>query len=119
MLEACNQRLVLFHLEGPLSFGSARDIARLIQSNIEKEVLAIDLSAVPFIDSSASAALDEVIERLVEDGDTVVLFGIRETVRLTLEQAGVLSRLGSGRIFLSRLEALEFAEAHINRDYSS
>jgi len=27
---------VLFHMEGPLSFGSARDIAKLIQSAIKK-----------------------------------------------------------------------------------
>lgn len=115
LLEACNQRLVLFHVEGPLSFGSARDIARLIQSDIEKDVLAIDLTAVPFIDSSASAALDEVIERLAEDGDTIVLFGVRETVQSTLEQAGVISRLGEGHIFKNRVDALRFAETHIVR----
>jgi len=121
LLETCNGRLVLFHIEGPLSFGSARDIARLMQSEIDKDVLAIDLRAVPFIDSSASAALDEVVERLAEEGDIVVLFGVRDTVRSTLEQTGVLSRLGRQHIFSSRMEALSFAKAYIARrhgDYS-
>ncbi len=113
LLEACNRRLVLFHMEGPLSFGSARDIARLMQSDIDKDVLAIDLRHVPFIDSSASAALDEVIERLSEEGDIVVLFGVRDAVRSTLEQTGVLRRLGHQHMFADRVEALTFASAYI------
>jgi SulP family sulfate permease len=115
LFEACNKRLVLFHMEGPLSFGSARDIARLMQSDIDKDVLAIDLRAVPFIDSSASAALDEVVERLTEEGDVVVLFGVRDAVRSMLEQTGVLSRLGHQHIFGNRIEALTFAKAYITR----
>jgi sulfate permease, SulP family len=115
LFEACNRRLVLFHMEGPLSFGSARDIARLMQSDIDKDVLAIDLRHVPFIDSSASAALDEVIERLSEEGDVVVLFGVREAVRSMLEKTGVLHRLGHEHIFTDRIEALTFAKSCIAR----
>jgi sulfate permease, SulP family len=119
LLEACNKRLVLFHMEGPLSFGSARDIARLMQSDIDKDVLAIDLRHVPFIDSSASAALDEVIERLAEEEDVVVLFGVREAVRSMLEKTGVLNRLGHEHIFSDRFAALTFAKAYIVRRHGA
>ena len=105
--------IVLFHVEGPLSFGSAREVARLLQSSIEKDVLAIDLRDVPFIDSSASAALDEVIQRLKDDGDTVLLFGARERVRLILEQTGVLDRLGRDNLLDSRIDALRLAQTII------
>ena len=105
--------IVLFHVEGPLSFGSAREVARLLQSSIEKDVLAIDLRDVPFIDSSASAALDEVIQRLKDDGDTVLLFGARERVRLILEQTGVLDRLGRQNLLASRIDALRQAQTII------
>ena len=105
--------IVLFHVEGPLSFGSAREVARLLQSSIEKDVLAIDLRDVPFIDSSASAALDEVIQRLKDDGDTVLLFGARERVRLILEQTGVLDRLGLENLLDSRIDALRLAQTII------
>lgn len=105
--------IVLFHVEGPLSFGSAREVARLLQSSIEKDVLAIDLRDVPFIDSSASAALDEVIQRLKDDGDTVLLFGARERVRLILEQTGVLDRLGRENLLASRIDALRQAQTII------
>jgi SulP family sulfate permease len=105
--------IVLFHVEGPLSFGSAREVARLLQSSIEKDVLAIDLRDVPFIDSSASAALDEVIQRLNDDGDTVLLFGARERVKVMLEQTGVLDRLGRENLLDSRIEALRLAQTII------
>jgi deazaflavin-dependent oxidoreductase (nitroreductase family) len=103
-------RIVLFHVEGPLSFGSARDIARLMPADIEKDVLAIDMRDVPFIDSSASFALDEVIQRLNEDGDTVLLFGARDNVIETLRKTEVIERHGPGAIFPGRTEALRHAE---------
>jgi SulP family sulfate permease len=105
--------IVLFHVEGPLSFGSAREVARLLQTSIEKDVLAIDLRDVPFIDSSASAALDEVIQRLASDGDRVLLFGARERVKTTLEQTGVLDRLGRENLLASRIDALRLAQTII------
>ena len=111
--------IVLFHVEGPLSFGSAREVARILQSNIEKDVLAIDLRDVPFIDSSASAALDEVIQRLNDDGDTVLLFGARERVKAILEQTGVLDRLGKEHLLDNRIEALRLAQSIIKTNQYS
>lgn len=109
ILEQSLGRIVLFHVAGPLSFGSARDIARMLQSDIEKDVLAIDMRDVPFIDSSASFALDEVIQRLNEDGDSVLLFGARENVLDTLSRTEVLARLGPESIFPDRTAALRHA----------
>ena len=109
-------RIVLFHVEGPLSFGSAREVARLLQSNIEKDVLAIDLRDVPFVDSSASAALDEVIQRLDADGDRVLLFGAREPVRKILQQTGVLQRLGPENLLPGRIDALRLARSMLAAD---
>jgi SulP family sulfate permease len=113
ILEDNHGCIVLFHLEGPLSFGSAREVARLLESSIEKDVLAIDLRHVPFIDSSASTALEEVISRLYADGDRVLLFGARERVQLTLERTGVLDLLGTENLLDSRLEALRRAQVII------
>lgn len=107
LLARSDGRLVLFHVEGPLSFGSARDLARLIQSDIEKDVLAIDMRGVPFVDSSACSAIAEVIKRLHDDGDWVLLFGLRDPVRDMLHKSGVLDDLGEGRITGSRMEAIK------------
>ena len=113
ILEHGAGRIVLFHVEGPLSFGSAREVARLLQSTIEKDVLAIDLRDVPFIDSSASAALDEVIQRLNDDGGRVLLFGARQRVKTVLQQTGVLERLGAENLLEQRIDALRLAQSII------
>ncbi len=61
ILESSGGRIVLFHIEGPMSFGSAKGIVRLLATDREKDVLIIDFTDVPFIDSTASFALEEVI----------------------------------------------------------
>jgi SulP family sulfate permease len=114
ILDGCNGRLVLFHVEGPLSFGSARDISRIMLTEIDKDILAIDFGDVPFIDSSAAAALDEVILSLRADDDIVMLYGVRPQVQRTLEQTGTLAHLGDQRVFTTRLEALTAARALID-----
>lgn len=115
ILRESNGRIVLFHVEGPLSFGSARDIAKIIQTDIEKDVLAIDMSDIPFIDSSAAAALEEVIQRLDSIDDTVLLFGARDSVKDMLEKTGVLRQLGEGHLLGTRVAALRLAQSIILR----
>lgn len=114
IFENSNERIVLFHIEGPLSFGSARDISRMMQSDLDKDVLIIDLRSVPFVDSSASSALMEVIERLHEINDRVILFGVRENVITTLRKIGVLQVLGQENIFDTRINALRSARKIID-----
>jgi sulfate permease, SulP family len=109
ILDKFNHHIALLYLEGPLSFGSARDIARLLQSNASSEILILDLSDVPFIDSSAATALREVAERLAGEGDTLLIFGVREPVKFTMAQTGIWEQLGEANIFNYRLEALERA----------
>jgi SulP family sulfate permease len=76
-------------------------------------VLAIDLRDVPFIDSSASAALDEVIQRLNDDGGRVLLFGARQRVKTVLQQTGVLEHLGAENLIEQRIDALRLAQSII------
>ncbi len=114
ILDGAKGRIVLLHIEGPLSFGSARDITRLMQASAEKDALVVDFSDVPFIDTSASMALQETILALRERGDTVILFGVRERVRETLVKIGVLRHLEGNQIAATRLEALRAARNHIS-----
>ena len=116
ILDQAQGRIVLFHIEGPLSFGSARDISWLMQQRMEKDALVVDLTDVPFIDSSATAALEEVIERLQECNDAVFLFGVRPRVMAVLGKAGIPALLGKGEICQNRLQALQAAQAYITQE---
>lgn len=116
ILDAADGRIVLFHVEGPLSFASARDISRMLQNSGDKDVLAIDLSHVPFIDSSACAALEEVIKALHAIGDEVIIFGARPLVMDYLQKTQVLPLLQDGRLADSQLEALQKAQKFLTQN---
>jgi SulP family sulfate permease len=103
-------------MEGPLSFGSARDIARILVSSREKEVLVIDLSDVPFIDSSASISLEEAMHALQRENDVFLLCGLQPAVRATLDSMGMIESLPADRIFDSRLDALQAAKQYLADD---
>lgn len=113
ILDRAAGRVVLFHVEGPLSFGSARDITRLMQASPEKDALVMDMNRVPFIDTSAALALEEAITGMRELGDTVIVFGMREAVRDTLQRTGVLRLLEQKQLAADRLQALQAAEAYV------
>lgn len=110
ILDDAGGRIVLFHIEGPLSFGSARDISRMMQTSGEKDALVVDLSDVPFVDTSASMALEEVIMGLRDTNDTVILCGMRALVRDTLASTGLLALLAEHEVADNRLDALRLAQ---------
>ena len=110
ILERARGRIVMFHLEGPMSFGSSRDIARTLLSSKDQEVLIIDLSDVPFIDSSASIALEEVIQDARADKDYVILCGLRQQVKEVLTKIGVIYLVSTDCNVKTRLEALRKAD---------
>ena len=110
ILERARGRIVMFHLEGPMSFGSSRDIARTLLSSKDQEVLIIDLSDVPFIDSSASIALEEVIQDARADKDYVILCGLRQQVKEVLTKIGVIHLVSTDCNVKTRLEALRKAD---------
>ena len=43
ILDRARGRIVIFHLEGPMSFGSVNGIMRMLRSSAEKDVLIVDL----------------------------------------------------------------------------
>lgn len=110
ILERSAGRIVIFHLEGPMSFGSAKDIARVLRSSKNQDVLVIDLSDVPFIDSSASITLEEIIQDVQKDQDIVVICGLREKVQSVLSRFGILNLIDQDCIVGKRLDALRKAD---------
>ncbi|MBN1379201.1 MAG: SulP family inorganic anion transporter [Gammaproteobacteria bacterium] len=114
ILEKANGRIVVFHPDGPLSFGSAKDLSRMLLSSKEQDVLILELSEVPFIDSSAAIALEDVILVSQQNQDTVVICGMNKKVNKTLKKIGVLKLIASDHIVENRDEALKLAGAIIN-----
>jgi SulP family sulfate permease len=114
ILEAAGGRILIFQMDGPLSFGAAKDISHLLLSSRLHDVLIIDFIDVPFIDSSASLALEEVIAEMQSAGDTVIVCSMRDSVHKTLEQIGLFKVLQPDHVAADRLGALRVAEAHLH-----
>lgn len=109
ILEKADGHIVLFHIEGPMSFGSAKGIVKRLTADREQDVLIIDFSDVPFIDSTASMAIEEVILKAQSDNDYVVLCGMCPSVEKVLRQIGVAKLLPDNQITQSRLQALKIS----------
>jgi SulP family sulfate permease len=110
ILERSEGRIVVFDVAGPLAFASAKAVAHLLTHSGTREHLIIDFSDVPFIDSTAAFALDEVILRMRQNHFNVAVCGANGTVLDKLEKLGIVDDLQESEVFDSRLEALRHAE---------
>jgi SulP family sulfate permease len=113
ILRAANGRLLLFHLEGPMSFGVAKGMGRGLSIADQFEAVVLDLTDVPMIDSSAALALEHSIRHTRAEGRPVFMAGARPAVEKILERLGVLDFLPVDHRFHTRAEALQAALDHI------
>lgn len=112
-LAAGGGRVILYHLRGPFSFSAAKGMARRLAANDAYDALVLDLSEVPFLDSSASLGLEDAIKQGQRHNKHVYLVGVRPDVSKTLERLGVLKLLPEAHHHVLRLDALKQAAAMI------
>ncbi len=113
ILERNNGRLVLIHVDGPMSFGSAKNMVRRLESlkgfNTFTHVI-LDLSDVPVIDGTAALAVEDMLRMVQAHRQTLYFVGINPGVRKVLEGLGVLKEIGPEQRYDLRLDALRHAD---------
>jgi SulP family sulfate permease len=102
-------RLLLFHLGGPMSFSSAKGMARRLASFDEYDALVLDMTDVPVIDYTTSRAIEDMIHDAQDQGRHAFLVGAQPAVGKLLEQQRVLEQLAQGHQHAKRLDALKHA----------
>lgn len=102
-------KVLYVHLGGPLSFGAANEVGRRLGSAVDYDVLVLDLSATPFVDSSASLAIEGVIRHAASRNQRVFLVGVVPAVERVLAQLKVLRLVPDELRFKTRLEAFKQA----------
>jgi SulP family sulfate permease len=102
-------RVLLVQLSGPMSFGAATGLHRRMRGYQDYDVLVLDLSDVPSIDSSATLALEQIILTSSAAGHMVELVGIRMPVARVFARLGVLDLIRDCDRHGTRIEALEAA----------
>jgi SulP family sulfate permease len=90
----------VFRIAGPFFFGAAerfRDAMRAVSR--PPRVLILRMREVPVIDATGLRALEEVVDRALGQGTTVLFTGLHPRPRTLLERSGLLDRVGRDRVF--------------------
>ncbi len=109
LMERLEGRVLLVQLSGPMSFGAATGLHRRMRGYQDYDVLILDLTDVPSIDSSATLALEQIILTSSAGGHTVELVGIRMQVARVFARLGVLDLIRDCDRHATRLDALNAA----------
>ncbi len=115
ILEQADNRLLLFHLSGPMSFTSAKALIRRHASVMDYDILLLDLTEVSVIDYTFTRALDDIIINTIEIDKDILLIGASEKVQAMLQKQDVLKHFNKDTIFSQRVDALKYAEKLINK----
>lgn len=115
ILDAANGQILLYHLEGPMSFSAAKGMARRLASFDQYRALVLDLTHVPQVDFTSSRALDDMIHDAQDRGREAFLVGARPAIMTFLEKQGVLRNLKDGHCLQNRLETLRLAATLIDQ----
>ena len=118
LLRLANERIMLFHLNGPMIFGLAKAIARKSIEIENCDAIVLDFGAVPHMGVSSSLALEEMIEENVEAGRDVYIVGAQGQTWKRLEDLGVTSVVPASNILKSRVKALRSALEKIEQKQS-
>jgi len=114
LYKRCLGRAMMIHLAGPMSFGAANGMTRKISGVPYTDVLILDLTDVPMMDSSAALSLENIIRRAGERGVTVLLVGIHMSVARVFKKLGLLELIKEQHRYASRQEALQHAVEMLN-----
>lgn len=109
MLLSTHGRLLLYRLNGPISFGAAKGIHARLRQSAPHDSLLLDLSDVPYIDVSTALTIEELILESRDNNRDLYLVGVTPVVETVLQRMGVLSHLNEDHLCLSRQQAIENA----------
>ncbi len=112
-------KLMFLHLSGLISFAAASELTRRFTIVGDYQVLIIDLLDVPRMDGSAALALEELIQRALDEKRRVIIIGMTFRVARLLERLGVLDEVRETERFNNRADAIRAAVAPLNQSGSA
>ncbi len=105
----------VYHIDGPFFFGVASKFDSVMQSMGEaSRVRIIRMKRVPFMDSTGVHNLTALVRSSQEDDTKVILSGVNDSVRMTLERAGFVSLVGGDAICSNIEEAIAHANEYLD-----
>ena len=112
VLERNAGKIVLIHVDGPMSFGSAKNMVRRIETVPglkEFTSCVLDLSDVPTIDGTSAMAIEDMLRIIRAHKQHLFFVGMQDHVTEVLDGFGILSLIRPGHRYAERLDALRHA----------
>lgn len=107
----------VYEIEGPFFFGLANKFEETMKLIGDKPaVRIIRMRKVPFIDSTGINNLKNLIKMSQKDKTIILLSGVNEQVRESLQKAGIDMQIGEEKICSNIGEAITLATQIINRN---
>ena len=108
LLERCGDQLMLFRMQGPLSFGAAKGISERMMLVRQYKILLLDITDVPHLGVTASLAIERMVQEAAQHDRQVLVAGAAGKVKRRLEMFGIPSLVDT------RLAALREADQRLN-----
>lgn len=107
LLKAAKGRILMFYLNGPMSFGAAKAISQQLSIVENYEVLILDLTSVPRLGVTALLAIETMLKDAIDRKRQVFLVGARGQVQERLMRLDILQQLPPTHRVTDRLTALQ------------
>lgn len=106
----------VYEIEGPFFFGLANKFEDVMKQIGDKpKVRIVRMRRVPFVDSTGIHNLESLIKMSQKEKTTILLSGVNESVRQSLFQAKINTRIGDDNICSNINEALQLSQKIIDK----
>ena len=110
LLKCCGDDLILFRMQGPLSFGAAKGISERMMLVKKYKILLLDITEVPHLGVTASLAIERMVEEAERQKRAVLITGAGGKVKERLAQFGI------DNLIDNRIQALELAARLLSKE---
>ena len=117
IMAATGNKILLFHMSGPMIFGVAKAISREHTAMDHTEILLLDLKEVPLLGVTVCLTIENMVADALEKNAKVFVIGAGGRTRERLEKFKFFERPGISE-YPTRLEALKAAETMLKRETS-
>lgn len=107
MPEDLKSKVLKLRLDGPLFFGVSDTMYRTVSQIADFEYLIIRMMRVPMVDMSGAFLLDDIIEKAESQGAKVLITGMEEPVRETLNRLKIIEKVGEENCLATFEEAAD------------
>ena len=110
LLKRCGDDLILFRMQGPLSFGAAKGISERMMLVKKYKILLLDITEVPHLGVTASLAIERMVKEAKQQKRAVLITGAGGKVKERLAQFGIENLIDN------RIQALELAARLLSKE---